>query len=185
MTLPTRANADVLDAAYRSWLDNPDSVDPTWRAFFQGFTLGSGGNSIAAATEAGSSVGAAIVDSLKQSHVHELIGAYRRIGHTQSHLDPLSGPPAANPKLDLSNFSLSDADLDTSFDIGTYLGGGQKKLSEIIASLKETYCGNVGVEYTHIQDTDCRKWLQERIESSKLQPSFTNAQKVRILRRGP
>jgi 2-oxoglutarate dehydrogenase E1 component len=183
MTLPTRANADVLDAAYRSWLDNPDSVDPTWRAFFQGFTLGSGGGSIAAANELGAAAGTAIVDSLKQSHVHELIATYRRIGHLQSHLDPLSGPPPANPKLELSNFGLSEADLDTSFDVGTYVGGGQKKLSEIIASLKETYCGHVGVEYTHIQDTACRKWVQDRIESTQLKPSFTTAQKVRILRR--
>jgi 2-oxoglutarate dehydrogenase E1 component len=40
----------------------------------------------------------------------------------------------------------------------------------------------VGVEYAHIQDQDCRRWLQERIESSRLQPSFTAPQKVRILR---
>ena len=43
LILPTRANADVIDAMYRAWLDNPDAVDPTWRAFFQGFTLGSNG----------------------------------------------------------------------------------------------------------------------------------------------
>ena len=44
MTLPTRANADILESSYRAWLDNPDSVDATWRAFFQGFTLGTSGN---------------------------------------------------------------------------------------------------------------------------------------------
>jgi 2-oxoglutarate dehydrogenase E1 component len=183
MTLPTRANADVLDAAYRMWLDNPDSVDPTWRAFFQGFTLGSGGAALTAGGESGPSAGAAIVDSLKQSHVHYLIAAYRRIGHTQAHLDPLSGPPAPSPKLDLAVFGLGEADLDTSFDIGTYLGGGQRQLRDIVSSLQETYCGHIGVEYAHIQDYDCRRWLQERIESSRLRPAFTSAQKIRILRR--
>ena len=39
ITLPTRANADVIEAMYRVWLDNPDGVDPTWRAFFQGCLL--------------------------------------------------------------------------------------------------------------------------------------------------
>ena len=47
---PVRDLADVLDAMYRTWLDNPDSVDPTWRAFFQGFTLGSGGTPLTAAS---------------------------------------------------------------------------------------------------------------------------------------
>jgi 2-oxoglutarate dehydrogenase E1 component len=86
-------------------------------------------------------------------------------------------------KLALSQFQLSEADLDTSFDVGTYLGGGQKKLREVIDSLETTYCGHIGVEYVHIQDQDCRLWLQERIESTSLKPAFTRAQKVRILRR--
>ena len=178
LTLPTRANADVIDEMYRVWLDNPDSVDPTWRAFFQGFTLGSNGGT------PGANAGAvSVIDSLKQSHVHYLIAAYRAIGHTQAHLDPLSDPPAPTPKLELAQFNLSDADLDTSFDIGTYLGGGQMKLRDIIGALQQTYCGHVGVEYAHMQDQDCRRWLEQRIESTRLQPKFSAAQKVRILRR--
>lgn len=180
-SLSERANAGVIEEYHQRWLDNPDSVDPTWRAFFQGFMLGNNGQSIA--TAAAGSPATTIVDSLKQAHVHYLINAYRAIGHTQAHLDPLSGPPPASPKLELSQFSLTDADLDTTFDIGTYLGGGQMKLRDVIASLTTTYCGHVGVEYAHIQDQDARRWLQERIESSKLQPTFSKAQKLRILRR--
>jgi 2-oxoglutarate dehydrogenase E1 component len=182
LSLPIRANADVIDEMYRLWLDNPDAVDPTWRAFFQGFTLGNNGGSPAAALE-GSAASVAIVDSLKQSHVHYLIAAYRAIGHLQAHLDPLSAPPAPNPKLQLAQFHLADGDLDTSFDIGTYLGGGQMKLRDVIAALRQTYCQHVGVEYAHIQDQDCRRWLEQRIESSRLLPKFTKPQKVRILRR--
>jgi 2-oxoglutarate dehydrogenase E1 component len=181
-TLPTRANADVIEAAYRVWLDNPDGVDPTWRAFFQGFSLGSNGGSLNAALDSQTN-GAPIIDSLKQSHVHYLIAAYRAIGHLQAHLDPLSGPPAPTPKLELSQFQLSEADLDTSFDVGTYLGGGQMTLRDIIASLQQIYCSHIGVEYAHIQDQDCRLWLQDRIESTRLKPAFPRPLKVRILRR--
>ncbi|MBL9214357.1 MAG: 2-oxoglutarate dehydrogenase E1 component [Opitutaceae bacterium] len=179
VTLSESANAALIEEYHQRWLDNPDSVDPTWRAFFQGFTL-AGGSRPGAAAPLG---GVSIVDSLKQARVHYLINAYRAIGHTQSHLDPLSGPPAPQPKLELGQFGLAEADLDTAFDIGTYLGGGQMKLRDIIASLRQTYCGHVGVEYVHIQDTDCRRWLQERIESTRLKPKFTKPQKVRILRR--
>jgi 2-oxoglutarate dehydrogenase E1 component len=179
--LPTRANADLIESMQRAWLENPDSVDPTWRAFFQGFSLGSTGGLPAAAEGGGEAV--AIVDSLKQSHVHYLINAYRAIGHVQAHLDPLSGPPPPAVKLQLAEYSLGEGDLDTAFDAGNYLGGGQMKLRDIIASLQKTYCGHVGVEYAHIQDPDCRRWLQERMEASRLQPGFTRPQKVRILRR--
>jgi 2-oxoglutarate dehydrogenase E1 component len=183
LSLPTRANADVIDAMYRTWLDNPDAVDPTWRAFFQGFALGLNGAAPAALTEGAAAGTVAIVDSLKQSHVHYLINAYRAIGHLQAHLDPLTAAPAPSPKLGLAQFNLTEADLDISFDIGTYLGGGQMRLRDVIAELQQTYCGHVGVEYAHIQDQDCRHWLQERIESTRLQPKFTQPQKVRILRR--
>jgi 2-oxoglutarate dehydrogenase E1 component len=182
MNLPVRANAELIEAMHRAWLDNPDAVDPTWRAFFQGFALGSTGGSLSADTLAQEKNPPAIIDSLKQSHVHDLIASYRAIGHLQAHIDPLSPPPPPTPKLALIRFNLSAADLDTSFDIGTYLGGGQMKLREIISALNETYCGHVGVEYAHVQDQDCRRWLRDRIESSRLQPQFTAAQKLRILR---
>ncbi|HVU35480.1 MAG TPA: 2-oxoglutarate dehydrogenase E1 component [Opitutaceae bacterium] len=186
-TVSTRANAAIIDAAYERWLQNPDSVDPTWRAFFQGFSLGTNGASPSAAlalVSGGETAATApIIDSLKQSRVHHLINTYRSIGHLESHLDPLNDAPPAHPKLSLDKFDLREEDLDTSFDVGTYLGGGQMKLRDVLAQLRLTYCGHVGVEYTHIQDVDVRTWLQERMESSRNQPNFTKPEKTRILRR--
>jgi 2-oxoglutarate dehydrogenase E1 component len=174
------ANAALIEEYHQRWLDNPDSLDPTWRAFFQGFTL-AGGQSLPASAPTAETV--RIVDSLKQASVHYLINAYRAIGHTQAHLDPLHGAPPAQPRLQLDQFGLNEADLDTSFDTGTYLGGGQMKLRDIVAALQTTYCSHVGVEYAHVQDTEARRWLQERIESTRLKPRFTKPQKIRILRR--
>jgi len=179
LPLPTQANAALIEQAYQSWLENPDSVDPTWRAFFQGFKLGYSGESITGPAAEGVS----IIDGLKQSHVHYLISNYRAIGHLEAHLDPLSEPPPAHPKLGLPYYKLSEADLDTVFDVGTYLGGGQMKLRDVIGSLRDTYCGTIGVEYTHIQDLDVRFWLQEKMESTRNQPAFTRREKIRILRR--
>ena len=179
LNVSTQANAVLVEEYYQRWLDNPESVDPTWRAFFQGFTLASDGKALQAAPATGLAS-----DALKQAAVHYLINTYRAIGHTQAHINPLdANPPAPSPKLQLAQFGLSDADLDTVYDIGTYLGGGQMKLRDIVAALQETYCGKVGVEYAHIQDQDARRWLQERIESTRLNPKFTKPQKVRILKR--
>jgi 2-oxoglutarate dehydrogenase E1 component len=185
MTLPTQANADILESTYRAWLNNPDSVDATWRAFFQGFTLGTSGNLIngSAPLAEAPTAAASLPHSLKQSNVLSLIYHYRSIGHLQAHLDPLSAPPPASPRLQLSEFKLSEADLDEWFDVGHYLAGGQMKLREVIDNLRDTYCQHIGVEYIHIQDTDIRRWLQERMEPNHLRARFTKAQKTRILRR--
>ncbi len=180
-TLPTRANADVIEEFYRRWLENPESVDPTWRTFFQGFTLGLSGQAPVLAGSA--SAAPALVDSLKQSEVHSLIYHYRAIGHIQAHLDPLSPPPAPHPRLALAEFGLSEADLETFFDVGHYLDGGQMRLSELVGSLRQTYCDHIGVEYLHIQQTEVRRWLQTRMEPRRNQPNFNRAQKIRILRR--
>jgi 2-oxoglutarate dehydrogenase E1 component len=173
-----RANASVVEEYYQRWLDTPDSLDPTWRAFFQGFTLGSNGQ-----PPAGAATGGAIVDNRKQSQVDSLIYHYRAIGHTQARLNPLASTSVRNPRLALSEFGLSDTDLDTTFAVGHYLAGGPMKLRDIIASLEKTYCGNIGVEYIHIQDTEIRRWLQDRMEPSLMRPKFAKAQKIRILRR--
>jgi len=180
-TLPTRANADLIEEYYRRWIENPDSVDPTWRAFFQGFTLGLSGQIPVLAGSA--SAAPALIDSLKQSQVHSLIYHYRAIGHIQAHLDPLSDPPVPDSRLALSKFGLTEPDLETFFDVGHYLDGGQMRLTDLIAGLHQTYCGHIGVEYLHIQETEIRRWLQNCMELRRNQPNFTKAQKVRILRR--
>src|SRR5580698_7977860 len=117
--LSAPANAELIEAMQRLWLDNPVAVDPTWRAFFQVFALGRNGGSVPSSMENEAACYLTIVYSLKQSHVHYLIAAYRAIGHLQAHLDPLSDPPAPVAKLELGLFQLDSSDLDTSFDVGT------------------------------------------------------------------
>ncbi len=180
-----RANSDLIEAAYTQWLDNPDSVDPTWRAFFQGFTLGNSALSSGAkpTAAAASAAGLNIIDSYKQAQIIRYINAHRSHGHLESHLDPLSDKPPAHPKLTLANFGLDDNDLDQSFTLTNFQGGGQKKLRAIQSAVKRTYCGTVGVEFMHIQDHDAREWLQKRMESVENVPSFTKERQTRILRR--
>ena len=179
-TLPTRANADVIEEYYRRWSENPESVDAVWRAFFQGFTLGLSGQAPVLAGSA--SMAPALIDSLKQSQVHSLIFHYRSIGHIQAHLDPLNDPPPPAPRLALGEFGLAKPDLETFFDVGHYLDGGQMRLADLIAGLQQTYCGPIGVEYLHIQETEIRRWLQQRMEPRRNQPNLAKEQKVRVLR---
>ena len=103
----------------------------------------------------------------KQVRVVQLISAYRQRGHQQAQLDPLglSERPTV-PDLTLSFHELSEADLDTTFQVGTvYFGRPEATLAQIRADLEATYCGTVGAEFMHIVDTEERHWIMSRMEA--------------------
>jgi 2-oxoglutarate dehydrogenase E1 component len=168
-TAATRWNLDAIEAHYQRWRQDPNSVDPSWQNFFQGFELGLGQPSEG--------------ESRAQSGVVRLIYAYRDLGHFLAHLDPLSEPRSSYPLLDLSEFGLTDADLDRVFDTSAFYGlPGRASLRDLLAALRETYCRTIGVEYMHIQDTRIRRWLRERMEPRHNRPTFDRPAKVRILK---
>ena len=163
----SRYNLNLIEDYYKRWRSDPASVDERWQSFFEGFEL---------AGRVPSTAGDAA-----QSGVVRLIYAYRDLGHFQAHLDPLNPPPAPYPQLALTNFGLSDADLDRVFDASAFHGLKRLPLRELLDVLKETYCRTVGVEYMHIQDTNIRRWLRERFETQRMRPDLQLRQKLRIL----
>jgi 2-oxoglutarate dehydrogenase E1 component len=166
----TRWNLSAIEDAYRRWRDDPQSVDPSWRYFFEGFELGGARAALPAA------------DTHCQTGIVRLIDAYRDLGHFLAHLDPLSDERVTHPLLDLAEFDLDEADLDRTFDTSHFVGLPQATLRELLAALRETYCRTIGVEYMHIQDTRIRRWLQERMEPRRNQPNFSRAKKLAILK---
>lgn len=167
-TVADRNNLELLEAAYQRWRHDPSSVDESWRVFFEGFELGLGQPRPVAGDTA-------------QTGVVRLIYAYRDIGHFIAHLDPLNEPPASHPLLELSFFGLGENDLNRTFDASAFVGLGRATLRELVDALRETYCGAIGVEYMHIQDTPTRRWLRERMEPARNRPRFEPVQKRRIL----
>jgi 2-oxoglutarate dehydrogenase E1 component len=180
-SLSTEANAAVIETLYEQWQENPDSVDATWNAFFQGFSLGnSGGGPTTADADA---AGVNVVNSRKQVMAIRMINAYRAHGHLQAHLDPLNPPPEPLARLAMEAFEFTEEDLDTSYTLTRYKGGGQMKLRDIIDTLKLTFCGTIGVEYMHMNDMEPLEWLQSKMEMCNNQPSFDKFRKTQILRR--
>jgi 2-oxoglutarate dehydrogenase E1 component len=168
-TFATRWNLDALEAAYQRWQQDPDSVEPSWQSFFEGFELGAARTAVPA------------LDARSQTGIIRLIDAYRDLGHFLARLDPLSPPRTQHPLLELSEFGLEEADLDRTFDTHYFVGLPQATLRELLAALRETYCRTIGVEFLHIQDTRIRRWLQERMEPRRNQPNLPRRQKLRVL----
>ncbi len=182
------SNADYIEELWRRYLENAESVDVSWRYFFEGLELGEETESSARPTTAGSvmpvpqSSPTTSVDFSAEAKVAELITAYRELGRLLANIDPLTPQPSSHPMLELSRFGLSSNDLSRTFTAGRLIGLGPSSLSEILKRLKETYSGSIGVEYTHIQNTEERKWLQEKMESSQNRASLDSETRLMILK---
>jgi 2-oxoglutarate dehydrogenase E1 component len=161
---------EYMEALYQRWQADPESVDASWQLFFQGVDLAACPRDCVAAGQARDQSGAAA-----------LIYNYRGQGYRVARTNPLTGPPADIPDLDLSSFGFTESDLDRIFDTG-YLHLPQRTtLREIVKMLRETYSASVGVEYLHIQDVGIRRWLEAQMEPVRNRPPRKPDEKIRIL----
>ncbi|MBQ4913946.1 2-oxoglutarate dehydrogenase E1 component [Maribacter sp. MMG018] len=176
---------------YDRYLLNPDSIEPSWRAFFQGFDFGvessldgldiDSGNPTAV-TVNGNTV--MMPESLqKEFQVIRLIDGYRSRGHLFTKTNPVRDRRKYEPSLSLENFGLSSSDLDTVFSAGDILGIGPRTLKEIIKYLTDVYCDAIGVEYMYIRKPERIKWIQEWIGVNNNKPNFTPERKKHILKK--
>ncbi len=190
-------NDAYLEGLYETYLHSPDEVSPEWRDYFK--QLGQSTDvshadirhyfaEMAKRPRAIPSTGQGedSVYQKKQEKIIDLVAAYRSLGHLQARIDPLELYRGIdNPTLELSYYGLTDADLNTVFDVGSF-GVIQKSsatLKEIYQALRQTYCGSIGIEYMHILQLEEVDWIQERMEKEWSQFSLTKEQKLRILDR--
>ena len=169
------SNADVnyIDDLYKQYQSDKASVDFGWQKFFEGFDLASGKN-MPGSTPISE-------DALKEINVLNLINAYRTRGHLFTKTNPVRERRKYTPTLDLANFGLSDADLNTVFNAGHELGLGSCALADILKHLQITYCESIGAEYLHIGDPVKIEWLKHLMETTNNQPNLTAEEKKQCL----
>ena len=156
------AHPQYIDKLYQSFRRDPESVDESWRLFFEGFDFGQNGNGTAAEASIGEAVSE--TDAIKEFGVLRIINGYRSRGHLLSTTNPIRSRKDRKPHLDLTDFNLSDDDLDRPFQAGGEIGMPGAKLKDILHRLRLVFCGNIGFEYVHIDNHEKRGWLAERIE---------------------
>jgi 2-oxoglutarate dehydrogenase E1 component len=192
------ANAGFVADLYARFLDDPGSVDESWRRFFA--EIGEDGSTALAELRApvweraparpngnGSTATAPDAAALRQAtsdsiRALQLIRAYRVRGHLEADLDPLGldkrGP---YPELDYRSYGFAEADLDREIFLNNVFDRERASLREIIAILRRTYCGKIGVEYMHIQVPAERAWIQEKFERRQRRSALSAAEKKEIL----
>ena len=160
---------------YDQYLKEPDLVEPSWRAFFQGFDFGIDNGKLAEEImEVPESV-------RKEFQVVKLIDAYRKSGHLFTKTNPVRDRRKYKPTLAIENFGLTQADLNTTFNAGSIMGIAPTSLAQIIEHLKAIYCDSIGIEYMYIRDPKKVNWIQQRLNINNNHPQFNIDQKKHIL----
>jgi len=165
---------------YDQYLINPEHVEPSWRAFFQGFEFGIEESK----KEKLAYEGVEVPDNiLKEFKVVKLINAYRTRGHLFTKTNPVRDRRTYLPNLEIQNFDLSNDDLDSVFNAGEIIGVGATTLANILIHLERIYCNSIGIEYMYIRTPERIQWIQEKLNHNSNSPDFSNNQKKQILKK--
>lgn len=196
-------NAPYVEELYEQYLNNPGSVPEQWRGYFDSMqNLPAADGQIESPDVAHLPVVEAFAQRAKQNKflawqaanvgtvggkqqvaVQSLISNFRFLGARWANLDPLKRHEREDlPELTTAFYGFSDADMDTRYNVNnTYFGEEEMTLRELMHALRNTYCGNLGIEYMHVTDPVERRWWQERVEHSRATPAFNFDQKRRIM----
>lgn len=190
-------HAQYIDEMYEQYLQYPDSLEPSWKAFFQGFDFASEMYGEAQEVPDTSTQGKGVAsqqildhttrdtlpdDIRKEFQVLSLIDAYRRRGHLFTQTNPVRKRREYQPDLSIENFDLNKNDLDKSFSCATKIGmSGSATLRQIIERLERIYCESIGVEYMHINNVEEKKFVREWIQQNENQTKFSAEEKKHIL----
>jgi 2-oxoglutarate dehydrogenase E1 component len=191
----TNSHPSFIEGTYNQFLQDPNSIDPELKKFFEGFDFAIQNavtNSIASTNTSQSSssvsnVAAANVNSdspsidwAKEINVYRLILGYRNKGHLIAKTNPIRERKDRHANLDLHFFELSDADLTSTFYAGNLIGLGATTLHTIVEHLQNVYAKNIGIEYKYISDQEKVDWLTNEMEHNFSDPIHLD-QKRRIL----
>lgn len=200
-------NAPFIEDLYEKYLSSPDSIPPEWRSYFDSLqqTLTITARDVphtpviesfvklaqtppsekrAGSLPVAPSLVSAEAKERKQIAVLQLINMYRFLGVRLARLDPLNHQQISDtPELDPAFYELTEADMETVFNTGSLVGQEHAPLREILQILRQTYCGTIGAEYMFITDLKQKRWIQNRVEGPRSQPSLTADYKRHILER--
>jgi 2-oxoglutarate dehydrogenase E1 component len=145
-------NLPLLESLYESYKKDTNSVDSSWRHFFEGM-------------EFGRSSSPAVVEESADLRIYHLINAFRTYGHLMAKTDPLGLVQVSEPpELNLKNLRFSPEEMDKNFPTCGFLKEKEAPLRVLVEALRKTYCGMIGIEYMDLGNPAIEKWMQEKIE---------------------
>ena len=202
-TIFTGINGAFISELYERYLENPNSVDPSWVNVFtdldddplliksdiKGASWARSNTSIIGAGEpdrvekhsnhVSSNVPSDQVNEIAKRSIRAriLIRSYRVRGHLHAQFDPLGLVGAGYHKeLDYKSYKFTEEDLDKEIYLDTITAMGGKEMAtlrQILDTMRESYCSSIGVEYMHIQEMEERAWIQQNIEGVDYKSNYS------------
>lgn len=174
-------NAGYVLELYDRYQENPDSVDPETRQYFDTFSPTLSAVSPGAPTTAGANG----QDTARIAAVVGLAAGIREYGHLAVHTDPLGGPPPGAPELDVDFYGITDEDLKlvSAEAVGGSISEGAAHAADAIRRLRERYTSTIGFDFDHVQIAEERIWLHEAAESRQYDVQLDEKDKKKLLDR--
>jgi 2-oxoglutarate dehydrogenase E1 component len=171
-----------IDELYQKYLQFPDSIEASWRAFFQGYDFARENSDLQLDSDDPVSLDDIPEKIRKEFSVIDLINDYRKRGHLFTETNPVRARRKYLPSLGIHNYGLSEADLGEPFMAAKEVGiTAPSSLQEIIDHLQRIYCSSIGIEFVYIRDKEVVKWILSKVHQNDNQPAFTPDKKKRIL----
>ena len=168
------AHSSFIEDLYEKYLQYPDSIEPSWKSFFQGYDLANSDFSLRDNKEEPQQIPEHVH---KEFQVIEMINAYRSRGHLFTKTNPVRSRRTYLPTLDIENFGLTKEDLNTLFEAANILNLKTQTLQEIIGHLNNVYCDSIGAEYMFIRNPEEIKWWRQQLHKNDNQPKYSIEQK--------
>jgi len=163
-----------VDSLYETYRNNPEELDESWVSFFRGFEFQMGG--------AVSGEDISSEQMRKEFNVFRLIQSYRSRGHLLSDTNPIRPRRDRHAHISLQDYDLTEEDLKGRYLCGDFVGlGAGATLKEIMDHLHSIYCGKIGIEYMHSNNTEVRRWCREYFEKNAKSINYPIDYKKRIL----
>ena len=170
----TNSHPAFIEETYKAFVQDPSSVDPDLKKFFEGFDFavsnGHAGTGAASSDSVTTATNASGVDWQKEINVYRLILGYRNRGHLLAKTNPIRPRKDRQANLDLSYFGLSESDLSQTFQAGKFVGLGATSLKNILTHLQTCYTSSVGAEFKYISSKEKVSFLIAEMETNFTAP---------------
>jgi 2-oxoglutarate dehydrogenase E1 component len=170
----TNSHPAFIEETYKAFVQDPSSVDPDLKKFFEGFDFavsnGHAGTGAASSDSVTTATNASGVDWQKEINVYRLILGYRNRGHLLAKTNPIRPRKDRQANLELSYFGLSESDLSQTFQAGKFVGLGATSLKNILTHLQTCYTSSVGAEFKYISNKEKVSFLIAEMETNFTAP---------------
>ena len=165
----TNSHPGYIESLYQDFVNDPNSIDPELRKFFEGFDFAIGSGASVPLNGSAKKL-PDNTDWFLEVNTYRLILGYRNKGHLIAKTNPIRTRKDRHANLDLAFFGLKESDLDKSVQVGNIIGLGTTTLRNIIAHLQKAYASSLGIEFKYITDQAKIEWLTNEIENNFTAP---------------